>query len=75
MNAGFPTVVTTTATWQSTYGSTQGNFVWNEVAVQNLPSNPGGPNSYIRILNHKVQNFGTKAAGSTWTLTLTITVS
>lgn len=75
MNAGFPTVVLTTATWQSTYGSSSANFQWNEVAVQNLPTGNSGPNSYIRILNHKVQNFGTKASGSTWTLTLTITIS
>jgi hypothetical protein len=74
MDAGFPTVVITTATWRSTYGSSSANFTWNEVAVQNLPTG-GGVNSYIRILNHKVQNFGTKASGSTWTLTLTITVS
>ena len=75
MNSGYPTVVTTTATWQSTYGSTQANFQWNEVAVQNLNTGSQLPNSYRRILNHKVQNFGTKASGSTWTLTLTITVS
>lgn len=75
MNASFPTVVVTTATWQATFGSTQANFQWNEVGVQNLPTGSTGPNSYIRLLNHKVQNFGTKASGSTWTLTLTIQVS
>ena len=75
MDAGYPTVSITTATWRSTFGSTQANFVWNEVGVQNLPTGVSGPNSYIRLLNHKVQNFGTKASGSTWTLTLTITVS
>jgi len=75
MSAGFPTVAVTTATWQASFGSTQANFVWNEVGVQNLPTGASGPNSYIRLLNHKVQNFGTKASGSTWTLTLTITIS
>lgn len=75
MDAGYPTVVVTTATWRSTFISTQGNFIWNEVSVQNMNTGSQPPNSYRRILNHKVQNFGTKASGSTWTLTLTITVS
>jgi hypothetical protein len=72
MDAGFPTVSVTTATWRATYGSSQANFVWNEVAVQNQSGSVG---SFTRILNHKVQNFGTKASGSTWTLTLTVTIS
>lgn len=72
MDAGFPTVVLTTATWRATFITTQANFIWNEVAVQNKT---GAVDSFTRILNHKVQNFGTKASGSVWTLTLTITVS
>ena len=46
-----------------------GNCAWNEWTIAN-----GNSNSATN-LNRKVASLGTKAAGSSWTLTVTITVS
>jgi hypothetical protein len=72
MDAGFPTVSITTATWKATYTSLVANFAWEEVAVKNAA---GAVSQAVRILNRKVQSFGTKASGSTWTMTLTLTIT
>lgn len=57
-----------TITFRSTFGSSDANFAWAEWAVFNGSS--GG-----RMLNRKVESLGTKASGSTWQLTVTITLS
>jgi hypothetical protein len=72
MDAGYPTVVLTTATWRSTFGSSAANFAWEEVAVKNAS---GAVSNSVRILNRKVQSFGTKVSGATWTMTLQITIT
>jgi hypothetical protein len=72
MDSGFPTVSITTATWKATFGSAAANFAWEEVAVKNAA---GAVSQAVRILNRKVQSFGTKASGSTWTMTLTLTIT
>lgn len=73
MDSGYPTVLANKVSWRSTYGSSEANFTWNEVGVVN---DAGTPNlGTIRLLNRKVQNFGTKASGSTWTLTLEILIT
>jgi len=45
------------------------NYDWNEFTVANANSNAGDN------LNRKTSTQGTKAAGQTWTLDLTITFS
>ena len=57
-----------TITFRSTYGSSDANFAWAEWGLFNGSS--GG-----RMLNRAVASNGTKASGSTWTFTVTITLS
>lgn len=69
MNATYPTYGTSQqAVWQSDFTSAQANYAWNEFAVFN--GSTGNT-----MLNRKVSSQGTKTAGQTWRLTLTITWS
>jgi hypothetical protein len=54
--------------FRSLFGSSDANFAWEEWGVFNGSS--GG-----RMLNRKVESLGTKASGSTWTFTVTLTLS
>lgn len=56
------------AVWKSTFGSSEGNFAWEEVSVRNGATADEN-------LNRKVSSLGTKGSGTTWTLQLTITFS
>jgi len=55
-------------TYRSTFGAADANFAWNEWAVFNAST--GG-----RMLNRKVEPLGTKASGTTWTLTVTLSLA
>ena len=69
MDSGYPTFGTAQkATWRSTFASADGNFAWKEITVGNAVD--GGQN-----MNRKVEAMGTKASGSTWTVSLEITLS
>lgn len=57
-----------TITFQATFGTGSANYAWQEWAIFNGSS--GG-----RMLNRAVSSMGTKASGSTWTITATITIS
>lgn len=67
----------------ATFGSGIAEFVWNEWAIgvaanadvtpANTKTGAGGAASII--LNRKVQSLGTKGAGSTWTLQMSVTLS
>lgn len=57
-----------TVTFQSTFGTSSANYAWQEWGIFNGSS--GG-----RMLNRAVSAMGTKASGSTWTITATITIS
>jgi hypothetical protein len=72
MDAGYPTVASQVVTWKATFGSSAANFAWEEVGVKNQT---GAVSATRRLLNRKVQSFGTKVSGATWTMTLAITVS
>jgi hypothetical protein len=72
MNATYPQVSGQTITWQASFGSSAANFNWLEVGVQNGTGSPADP---VWLLNRKQQNFGTKVSGSTWTMTLSLTIS
>jgi hypothetical protein len=54
--------------FRSTFGSSDANFQWREWAIFNASSSG-------RMLNRKVEDLGTKASGSTWTLTVTLSLS
>jgi hypothetical protein len=70
MDSGYPTYGSNQqAKWQSTYGSADANFTWNEITVAN------GSSDTATNLNRKVQSLGTKASGTTWIAQLTITLS
>ena len=54
--------------FKSTFGSSDANFAWQEWGIFNGSS--GG-----RMLNRKVESLGTKASGTTWALTLTLSIA
>lgn len=57
-----------TALFQASFGTADANFAWREWGIFNA-STAG------RMLNRKVQAFGTKPAGATWTLTITLSIT
>ena len=70
MEAGFPTYGTSQQiAWKASYGSAVANWNWLEYTVAN------GNSDSDDNLNRKVEDEGTKTAGQTWELTLTITFS
>ena len=66
---------------QASFGSSYGNFTWQEICAAStttpgsLPSTGTTPPATAHILNRLVSSMGTKASGTTWTATLTITFS
>ena len=74
MESGFPDRTDQTMTWKSVWGSAEGNFAWEEWSIRSASSGTGGE-ATGPALNRKVASLGTKASGSEWTLTVTITVS
>ena len=67
MEATFPTSTTQKVTLKSSFGSSDANYAWEEWVVKQSTS--------AICLNRKVASLGTKVAGSTWTLEITITLS
>lgn len=72
MDATYPQVAGQSITFRATFGGTDANFAWEEMAVKN---GSGAVSATVKVLNRRVASSGVKANGSTWTLTLTITVS
>lgn len=73
MDSGYPTVSSQTSSWKASFGSSDGNHAWEEVGVANGSGTPDG--STTILLNRKVQSFGTKNSGSTWTMQVDITIT
>jgi len=67
MDAGYPSRAAQTLTFRGTFDGATANFTWNECSVKHATT---GIN-----LNRKVQSMGTKASGTTWVLTLDLTIS
>lgn len=65
VSAGYPQVSGQSITWRAVFGGAEANYAWQEFAVDNGTA----------LLNRKVSNQGTKAAGQTWTIDLTVTLS
>lgn len=76
MNSTYPqqtdgvTSASATITFQSTFGSAQGNYSWNEVGVFNSATAATG-----RMLNRLVQSLGSKVVASSWSIGCAITLS
>jgi hypothetical protein len=62
------TVGSRSVTLRATFGSTDANHVWAEWGIANA-------SSASRMLNRKVAALGTKASGTTWVFTVTITLN
>ena len=69
MEATFPSRATNTLTWRSVFASGEANYAWNEFTIVNTADDTGAN------LNRKVSTQGTKTAGQTWTLDVTLTIS
>jgi hypothetical protein len=65
----------TSCQFQSSFGTTAANFAWREWGVGRGTAGAGGTGSHSRMLNRKVQSFGTKTNVDTWVLTVTITLA
>jgi hypothetical protein len=69
MDSGYPTYGTSQQiVFRSTFGSADANYHWQEIVCRNGVSSG-------TCMNRKVQDMGTKASGTTWVATLTITLS
>ena len=66
MDAGFPQVQGRSIIFQGTFGSDDAIGNWRETSV----ANGNGANSVS--LNRKVEDMGTKASGTAWTMKITI---
>ncbi len=62
------------AVFKSTFASSEANFAWNEWSVANGNGTAGDTSTVIN-LNRKVESMGTKASGSTWVLTVEISLT
>lgn len=67
MEAAYPTRVGNALTFRSIFGTSEGNFAWNEWGVFNAAS--AGT-----MLNRIVASLGTKTSAQSWQLTVTVTV-
>ena len=68
MDATYPSRSGQTVTWRGTFGDGEGQFDWNEFTVDN-----GAVSG--KTLNRKVESKGTKGAGESWSLSVSITLS
>jgi hypothetical protein len=70
---GAPGVSSNVVTFVAVFGSAVANFTWEEWGIDNGTTD--GTTVVAPLLNRRVEAMGTKASGSTWTVTATITVS
>jgi hypothetical protein len=77
MDATFPSAATNVLTLKSTFASADGNYTWNEWGSDiGTPTVSSSAVVGATLVNHKTSAaLGTKASGSSWALTATITIS
>lgn len=77
MDATYPSAAGAVATFKSTFGTADGNFAWNEWAIDvGTPTVSSGATVNATLFNHKTSAaLGTKTAGSSWAFTVTVTFS
>lgn len=68
MDTSYPTTASNVLTFQSTFGSSEANYAWNEWGVFNAASSGV-------MLSRKVEYNGTKLAGQTWVFQVQLTVN
>jgi len=69
MDATYPQRSAQTAEWRATWGSTEGNYAWEEYTIVNASDDTG------KNLNRCTASKGTKVSGETWTLSLKVTIN
>lgn len=69
MQATYPQRSAQTITWRAVFASGDANYAWNEFTIVNASTDTG------TNLNRKTSAQGTKAAGQTWTLDVTVSLS
>lgn len=76
MTATYPSVAVAVATFKVSFASADGNFAWNEWGIT-IDSGSSAASSTVgaTLVNRKVVSLGTKASGSVWSLTVTLTLS
>lgn len=76
MTSGYPAVTNNQVQFQATFGGSVANFSWNEWGVFNSIGSGSPPTGGV-MLNRAVPSggLGVKASGSTWTLTVTLSLS
>lgn len=67
MDSGYPSVDGRQMVYRATFGDSQANFAWREVAITN------GTGVGSIAMNRKVANLGTKETG-TWTVQVTVSL-
>lgn len=68
MDATYPQRSANVVTLQSTFGSSEANFAWNEFGTFNA-------SSAGTMLQRKVSSLGTKSSGQTWQFQVVLTYS
>lgn len=69
MDGGYPTYGSSQkATFRATFASSEGNFAWEEWSLDN-------GSGALKSLNRKVSSLGTKVSGTTWVLTVEVSLS
>ena len=69
MSVGYPLIVSQSLVYQSVFGSADANFSWQEFSLGNADLGAGVN------FNRKISDQGTKSAGQTFTLNLTLAFS
>lgn len=67
MESAYPSRVGNAMTFRALFGTSEGNFAWNEWGVFNGAA--AGT-----MLNRKVESLGTKTSAQSWQFTVTLTV-
>lgn len=69
MDGGYPTYGSSQeAVFRATFDGSTGNFAWEEWSIDNGAAS-------LKNLNRKATSLGTKASGTTWIFTVTLTLS
>lgn len=68
MDATYPQRASNVLTFRSTFGTSEGNFAWEEWGIFNA-------SSAGTMMSRKVEPLGTKTSAQTWQMTATITIT
>jgi hypothetical protein len=76
MDATYPSTSAGVITARATFGTGDGNFVWNEWCLDiGTPTVSSGTTVNATMVNRRVASMGTKASGASWVFTVTVTLS